>query len=92
MTLDDLAVTMGKLGAGQWRLETETGETIEVRLEDVEMGEERGFHAEGRNEEQEMLYELTTGPQPGGPIQLRRRPITGEWEDVGPLADATKVD
>lgn len=83
MGLDELTITMGKLGAGQW----------ELHLDDVEVSEERGFSAEGRNEEREMLYELTTGPQPGGPIRLRRRPITGdEWEDVGEVADAIKRD
>ena len=93
MGLDELTITMGKLGAGQWELHLEDGETIDAFLDDVEVSEERGFSAEGRNEEREMLYELTTGPQPGGPIRLRRRPITGdEWEDVGEVADAIKRD
>ena len=92
MTLDDLAVTMGKLGAGRWRLDVEGGESIEVRLEEVDVGEERGFHAPGRNEDLEMRYELTTGPQPGGSIRLRQRPMAGEeWEVVGALADAAKL-
>jgi hypothetical protein len=92
MTLDDLTVTMAKLGAGRWRLEIEGSETVEVRLEDVDVGEDRGFHAEGRNEEQSMRYELTTGPQPGGPIQVRRRPLSREaWEELGALRDAAKL-
>lgn len=91
MTLDELAVRMGKLGAGDWELRLDTGETIDAVLDEVDVGEERGFHAEGRSEEREMLYELTTGPQPGGPIRLRRRPLRGdEWEVVGELAGATK--
>lgn len=93
MTLDDLAVTLGKLGAGRWRLDVEEGESLEVRLDEVDVGEERGFQATGRNEDREMRYELTTGKQPGGPIRLRRRPIAGrEWEEVGTLVDAAKLD
>lgn len=93
MALDELAITMGKLGAGQWELRLESGETIEVFLDEVEVSEERGFSAEGRNEEREMLHELTTGTQPGGPIRLRRRPLRGdEWESVGDVTDAKKQD
>lgn len=91
MGLDELAITMGKLGAGEWTLRLEDGDTVDVTLEEVGVSEERGFHAEGRDEEAAMLYELTTGKQPGGPIRLRRRPLTGEeWETVGEVADATK--
>lgn len=93
MALDELAITMGKLGAGQWELHLEDDERIDAFLDDVEVSEERGFSAEGRNEEREMLYELTTGKQPGGPILLRRRPIDGdEWEEVGEVVDAVKQD
>lgn len=91
MALDELAITMGKFGAGQWELRLEDDETIDAFLDDVEVSEERGFSAEGRNEEREMLYELTTGKQPGGPIRLRRRPLKGEeWEEVGKVKDAIK--
>lgn len=91
MTLDDLAITMGKLGAGEWTLRLDSGETIEADLDEVDVSETRGFHASGRNTEQETLYELTTGPQPGGPIQVRRRPLEAdEWETVGELDEATK--
>ncbi|MCU4750665.1 hypothetical protein OB919_01500 [Halobacteria archaeon AArc-curdl1] len=38
-----------------------------------------------------MLYELTTGKRPGGPIRLRGRPLRAdEWETVGEVVDATK--
>lgn len=91
MTLDDLAITMGKLGAGEWELQLDTGETLDATLEEVEVSEERGFHAEGRNEDRELLYELTTGPQPGGPIRLRRRSFTDdEWEEAGEVVEAVK--
>jgi hypothetical protein len=40
-----------------------------------------------------MLYELTTGKQPGGPIRLRRRPLdSDDWEDAGDVVDAVKQD
>lgn len=91
MALDDLAITMGKLGAGEWDLRLESGETVGAILSDVEVSEERGFHAEGRDEDAGVLYELTTGNQPGGPIQVRRRALDAdEWEEAGSLADATK--
>ncbi|MFA9517916.1 hypothetical protein ACERIT_11980 [Halopenitus sp. H-Gu1] len=91
MALDELAITMGKLGAGEWELRIEGGDTVDAVLDEVDVSEERGFHAEGRNEVREMLYELTTGKQPGGPIRLRRRPIDGEqWEEVGEVNDAVK--
>lgn len=93
MALDELAITMGKLGAGQWELRLENDETIDAFLDDVEVSEERGFSAEGRNDEREMLYELTTGKQPGGPIRLRQRSIhSDEWEEVGEVVDAVKQD
>ena len=60
MALDELAITMGKLGAGEWELHLEGGESVEAVLDTVDVSEERGFRAEGRNEEREMLYELTT--------------------------------
>lgn len=92
MGIDELTITMGKQGAGEWRLVLESGDTVDVVLDEVEVGDERGFSAEGRSEEREMLYELTTGPQPGGSIQLRRRPLYGdEWEQVGTVTDATKL-
>lgn len=92
MGIDELTITMGKQGAGEWRLTLDSGETLDVVLDDVEVGEQRGFHAEGRNEEREMLYELTTGPQPGGSIQLRGRPLyEEEWEDIGVVTDARKL-
>lgn len=92
MAIDDLAITMGKQGAGEWQLTLESGETRPVDLDDVDGSEERGFSAEGRNEERETLYELSTGPQPGGDIRLRRRPLHGEeWEAVGSVVDATKL-
>ncbi|MFB6102369.1 MAG: hypothetical protein ABEJ73_07355 [Haloplanus sp.] len=91
MPLDDLAITMGKQGAGEWELHLDNGDTVEAALDEVDVSEERGFHAEGRNETQGVLYELTTGPQPGGPIRLRRRPIDADdWETVGTLDDAIK--
>lgn len=92
MTLDDLALTMGKQGAGEWELRLESGGTIEATFDEVEVSETRGFHAEGRNETREVLYELTTGPQPGGPIELRRRSFDAEeWETAGEVAAATKL-
>ena len=73
-------------------LTLESGETVDVFLDDVDVDEDRGFHAEGRHEAREMLFELTTGPQAGGPIRLRRRPLQeAEWEDVGRVTDAVKV-
>lgn len=93
MALDKLVITLGKLGAGQWELHLENDVTIDAFLDDVEVSEERGFSAAGRNEERGMLYELTTGKQPGGPIRLRRRPIdSDEWEEVGEVVDAVKRD
>lgn len=92
MTLDDLVITMGKQGAGEWELRLESGETLVATLDEVRVSETRGFHAEGRNEAREVLYELTTGPQPGGPIELRRRPFEADdWETAGAVAAATKV-
>lgn len=39
-----------------------------------------------------MLYEHTTGPQPGGSIQLRRWPLYEEgWKDIGVGTDARKL-
>lgn len=91
MALDELAHTIGKLGAGEWELQIEDGGTVDVVLDEVDVSEERGFHAEGRNEERGMLYELTTGKQPGGPVRLRRRPLDSEdWEVVGDVAEAVK--
>ncbi len=63
MALDELAITMGKLGAGEWTLRLDDGETVAATLDEVEVSEERGFHAEGRDEERALLYELTTGTQ-----------------------------
>jgi len=90
MALDDLAITMSKLGAGEWTLRLDDGETVDVSLDEVDVSEERGFEAEGRNVDEGALYELTTGKQPGGPIRLRRRPLEGDWETVGTVTDATK--
>lgn len=91
--LDQLAITIGKMGEGEWELTLEGGETVEATLDDVEVDEDRGLEAEGRNEEEAFLVELTTGPQPGGPIRLRRRGLTDdEWEEVGELADANRLD
>ena len=91
MALDDLAITMGKLGAGEWTLRLDSGETIAAALDEVEVSESRGFHATGRDVEEDALYELTTGPQPGGPIRVRRRrPEADDWETVGDLEEATK--
>jgi len=82
---------MGKLGAGEWTLRLEDGETIDATLDTVDVSKEHGFHAEGRNTDEEMLYELTTGIQPGGSILLRQRPLNeDEWEPVGDVVDATK--
>lgn len=93
MELDEIAVKMGKIGPGQWELRTEDGHTVDAVLDDVEVSEERGFRAEGRNEDRAMLYELTTGTQPGGPVRLRRRPLDGdEFTEVGALTEAIKRD
>lgn len=93
MAVDDLAITMAKLGAGPWELHLEGDETVEAFLDDIEVSEERGFSAEGRSEEGEVLYELTTGKQPGGPIRLRRRPFDGdEWEEAGEVVHAIRRD
>jgi hypothetical protein len=45
---DELAITMGKLGAGQWELHLEDGETIDAFLDDIDVTEERGFSAESK--------------------------------------------
>ena len=91
--LDQLAVTIGKMGEGDWKLSIEDGETIETTLTEVDVDENRGLEAEGRNEDEEFLVELTTGPQPGGPIRLRKRGLNDEsWEEVGELADANRLD
>ena len=90
-TLDDLAVRRGKLGVGDRGLQLETGEPIDAVLDEVEVGEERGLHAEGRSEEREILSELTAAPQPGGSVSLRRRPFRGDgWDEVGEVTGATK--
>lgn len=92
MTLADLAITIGKQGAGEWELRLESGETVEATLDEVEVSETRGFQAEGRNEARQVRYELTTGPQPGGPIELRRRPYDAEdWVTAGEVVAATKL-
>ena len=91
--LDQLAITIGKMGEGDWTLTTEDGETVEASLTDVEVDEDRGLEAEGRNEDEGFLVELTTGPQPGGPIRLRRRGLEEEsWDEVGEVADANRLD
>jgi hypothetical protein len=91
--LDELTITLGKMGEGEWELTLEHGDTVEATLTDVEVDENRGFQAEGRNEEAEFLVELTTGPQPGGPIRLRQRGMTeDDWDEVGELADANQLD
>lgn len=56
------------------------------------MSEESVFHAEGRNEDQAMLYELTTGKQPGGPVRLRRRALDEEWEEAGEVVESIDRD
>ncbi|MFQ3318520.1 MAG: hypothetical protein ACI8UR_001921 [Natronomonas sp.] len=90
---DELAITIGKMGGGPWELTLEGGETLEAYLDEVGVNEERGFHAEGRNDDEEFLVELTTGPQPGGPIRLEKRSLyEDEWEEVGPVVDAAKLD
>lgn len=89
---DELAVTLNEQGEGDWELRLEDGETMTVRLNEVDVSEQRGFHAEGRDEGGERLVELTTGDQPGGPIRVRERPLDGEeWETAGELADAHVV-
>ena len=91
--LDQLAVTIGKMGEGDWKLSIDGGETVEATLTDVDVDENRGLEAEGRNEDEGFLVELTSGPQPGGPIRLRRRGMSDEdWEEVGELADANRLD
>ncbi|AXG09789.1 hypothetical protein [Haloplanus rubicundus] len=91
MPLNEIATTMGEIGSGAWELRIEGGETIDAFFDEVEVSEERGFHAEGRNEERGMLYELTTGKQPGGPVRLRRRPLDSEeWEEAGAVVEAVK--
>jgi hypothetical protein len=59
MALDELAVTIGKRGAGDWELRLDSGETVDATLDEVEVGEERGFHAEGRSSP-------TSAPTPRG--------------------------
>ncbi|MFB6134020.1 MAG: hypothetical protein ABEJ55_03440 [Halanaeroarchaeum sp.] len=82
----------GGQGAGEWQLTPESGETVTVSLDDVDGSEEREFSAAGPNDDRGMLYELSTGPQPGGDIRLRRRSLDGEeWDAVGSIADATKL-
>lgn len=91
--LDQLAVTIGKMGEGDWILTLDGGETVEATLTDVDVDENRGLEAEGRNENEAFLVELTTGPQPGGPIQVRQRGTSDEsWETIGELADANRLD
>ncbi|MFB6207294.1 MAG: hypothetical protein ABEJ05_12290 [Haloglomus sp.] len=94
--LDDLAITMGKLGEGPWELTLEDGKTLEVELDAVEVSEQRGFHAAGRDrraDKEDRLVELSTGPQPGGTIQLERRALSeDEWEDAGEVVAADKQD
>ena len=91
--LDPLAITLGKMGEGDWELTVEDDGTLEATLTDVEVDENRGLEAEGRNEDEEFLVELTTGPQPGGPVRLRQRGMTDDsWEEVGELADANRLD
>lgn len=93
MPLDEIALTMGKIGAGEWELHIEDGETVRAFFDEVEVSEESGFHAEGRNEDQAMLYELTTGKQPGGPVRLRRRALDeAEWEEAGEVVEAIDRD
>ncbi|MFB6303608.1 MAG: hypothetical protein ABEH47_00455 [Haloferacaceae archaeon] len=89
--VDELAVTMRELGEGPWELTLEDGTTVEADLDVVEVTE-RGFHAEGHAEDGDLV-ELSTGMQPGGPVRLERRPSQAEdWETVGDVADATKLD
>lgn len=93
MVLDTLPITMGKLGSGEWRLKLDTGESLAVFLDEVEVSEVQGFFARGRNVDRELLVELTTGKQPGGPIRLRQRKLVDEeWDEVGEVVDATKLD
>lgn len=92
MPLDDIVTTMGEIGSGEWELRVEGGETIDAFFDEVEVSEERGFHAEGHNDERGTLYELSTGKQPGGPVRLRRRALDAEeWEDVGEVVEAVKL-
>lgn len=87
--VDELAITLNEEGAGEWELQLDDGETIDAELTDVEITEESGFYAEGRNEPEARLFELTTGDHPGGPIRLRERSIDDEeWEDAGKVVDA----
>jgi hypothetical protein len=90
---DDLAITIGKLGEGPWELTLEDGETVEAELDEVNVDENRGLEAEGRNEAEELRFRLTTGPQPGGDIHLERQSFyEDDWEDAGTVVDATKLD
>jgi len=96
--LDELAITMGKLGEGPWELTLEDGETVEVELDEVDVTERHGFEAAGRNEfddpeTEDRLVELSTGIQPGGAIHLKRRPLSADdWRMAGEVVDATKLD
>lgn len=91
--LDELAVTMEEIGTGPWELELDSGETIPVDLDEIEVTEERGFHAEGRNEERELEFELSTGVQPGGAIHLKQRSFyEDEWDERGEVVAADKRD
>lgn len=88
--LDEVAVLMRERGPGRWELDLD-GESLEMTLETVEITD-RGFHAEGRNERRGELYELTTGIQPGGEVQLRRRALDAdEWESAGHVEDARQI-
>lgn len=91
MNPDELAVTIQEVGDGPWELTLDDGETVTADLDEVEMTE-RGFHAEGRTEN-DRLVELTTGIQPGGAIRLKRRPSQGDdWTVAGEVVEATKLD
>lgn len=89
--LDELAITLGKEGEGEWELRLEDDTTMRVELDEVDVSEQEGFSAAGETTDHDRLVELTTGEQPGGPIRVRERPVDGEeWETAGRLADAVQ--
>lgn len=86
---DVLAARMREQGEGEWELHV-GDETVTAHLDDVAISDEQGFTADGTDEEGRPVR-LTTGVQPGGPVELQRRESAAdEWESVGELDDAVK--
>ncbi|MFB6197930.1 MAG: hypothetical protein ABEI52_06635 [Halobacteriaceae archaeon] len=84
---NEVKTAIAKMGAG------ESGQSFDVVIESARMDDETGFHASGRDPDDEMKYELDTrGDETGGKVELRSREVGSEnWETVGIVTFASET-